>query len=90
VESPTEKEMADLIIKENSGAIKGLQLLGFRSHTLARVTDALRSIRQCLNARLSDPVKGLFFGGKVGMVDMEHILCKVGRKQGRRDSKSVV
>jgi hypothetical protein len=91
VEPPTDKELADLIIKANSGAIKGLELLGFQCHhDRVQVAAAIQGIQQYLNTELPKSVKHLFSDGKVGMFDVEHILRKVVRKQGRRGSRSPV
>jgi hypothetical protein len=90
VVSPTAKELTGLILKANSGAIRGLQLLGFECHTLDQIAGAIQRIRYDLHVGLSQSVMDLFRGGEVSLFDVEHLLCKVGRKQGRRDSKSLV
>ena len=87
---PTAKELASLILKANSGAIRGLQLLGLECHTLDQIAEAIQRIRHDLDVGLSQSVKDLFRGGEVGLFDVEHLLCKVGRKQRRRNSKSPV
>jgi len=91
VEPPTNEELADLSVKANNGAINGLQLLRFRCHRdHAQVAGAIHGIRQCLNTKLPESVNALFGDGEVGLFDVEHILCKVVRKQGRRGSRSPV
>src|SRR5277367_3852383 len=90
VVSPTEKELADLMVKANSGAIQGLHLLGYDCHTRDQVATAIQRIRQYLNVGLLKPVKERFGDGEVDLFDVEHILCKIARKQGRRGSKSPV
>lgn len=80
VVSPTEIEMAKLIVKANSGAMRGLEVLGWERN-VDGVEQALSSIRDALNTELSPSAKALFHGGEVGAVDLEHVLCKVSRKQ---------
>ena len=80
VVSPTDTEMADLIVKANRGAMKGLEILGC-TRTADRLAEALCSISDTLNVESSPSVKSLFHGGEVGLFDVEHILCKIARKQ---------
>jgi len=78
--SPTAAQMADLIVKANSGAMKGLDLLRC-PRKVGRVAAALVDIQSTLNEILPVEVKALFHGGAVEFFDVEHILCKVFRKQ---------
>ena len=80
VVSPTDNEMAKLIVKANCGAMRGLEVLGWERN-VDGVEEALRSIRDAFNTELSPSAKALFHGGEVGAFDQEHILCKVSRKQ---------
>jgi hypothetical protein len=90
VTSPTDSELATLLMKANSGAMRGLEVLGWKLEELSvqQVADELRSIRGTLNEQLLPSVKKLFYEGTVGVFDVEHILCKVWRKQGRQATKS--
>ena len=71
--------MADLIIKGASGAMKGLELLGY-SRAVGQVTAALLDIQNMLNKQFHEDVKVPFHGGEAGWFDVEHILCKVSFK----------
>ena len=88
VPRPTDNEMAALIRKSDSGAMKGLEVLGCKHGSVDEVADALQLIRHTLKEQLLPSVKGLFYEGKVGVFDVEHILCKVSRKQTRQATKS--
>ena len=87
--SPTENEMAKLIVKANGGAMRGLAALGWERN-VDKVEEAIRSIRHTLNIKLSPPVKALFHGGMVGVFDVDHILCKVSRRQSINATRSPV
>ena len=89
VTTPTDNEMATLLLKAKSGALRGLKALGWELG-VQHVADALHSIRGTLNEQLLPSVKDLFYKGKVGVFDVEHILCKVSRKQTRQATKSHV
>jgi len=69
--------------------MKGLEILGC-TRTADRVAEALSSISDTLNVELSPSAKSLFHGGEVGLVDVEHILCKIARKQQRQPTRSAV
>jgi hypothetical protein len=88
VTTPTDNEMATLLLKAKSGATRGLKALGWGLE-VQHVAEALRSIRGTLNEQLLPSVKDLFYEGKVGVFDVEHILCKVSRKQTRQATKSL-
>jgi len=83
VAPPTDSEMANLIVEAGSGAVTGLEILGYERDAV-QVAEALHDIRQALNTELSQSVKDQFHGGEVGVFDIEHILCKVHRKQASR------
>ena len=83
--APTEVEMAKLVVDTNAGAYKGLKLLGCERD----VTVALRDIHKLLNNQLPESVKAKFHGGEVGLFDVEHILCKVHRKQGQAKTSTI-
>jgi len=87
VTTPTDNEMATLLLKAKSGAMRGLKVMGWELE-VQHVADALHSIRGTLNEQLLPSVKDLFYKGKVGVFDVEHILCKVSRKQTRQATKS--
>lgn len=89
VVAPTVAEMANLIFTTNSGAMKGLEALGY-TRKVDHVVDALSHIRDKLNTELLPSVKMLFHGGEVGLFDVEHILCKVARKQQKSTTLSIV
>jgi len=89
VTSPTDNEMATLLLKSDNGAMKGLEVLGWK-RSVDEIADALHSIRNTLNEQLLPSVKGLFYDGKVGVFDVKRILCKVSRKQKRKATKSNV
>src|SRR2546423_11672516 len=80
---PTDSEMANLIVEAGSGAVKGLEILGYERDAV-QVAGALHDIQQALNTELSQSVKDQFHGGEVGVFDIEHILCKVHRKQATK------
>lgn len=87
VVSPTAGEMANLLSRANSGAMRGLEILGWR-HEETALDKALDMLRETLNRDLSPAAKGLFHGGEVGLFDIEHTLCKVARKQRNKQTKS--
>ena len=87
--SPTENEMAKLIVKANGGAMRGLAALEWEQN-VDKVEEAIRSIRDTLNIKLSPSVKALFHGGMVGVFDVEHILCWVSRRQSINATRSPV
>jgi hypothetical protein len=87
VTTPTDNEMATILPKAKSGAMRGLKAMGWELD-LRHVADALHSIRGTLNEQLLPSVKKFFGGGNVGIFDVEHILCKVSRKQTRLATKS--
>jgi hypothetical protein len=82
---PTEVEMAKLVVDANAGAYKGLKILGCERD----VALAFHEIRKLLNDRLPESVKTKFHGGEVGLFDIEHILCKVHRKQGKAKTSTI-
>ena len=82
---PTEIEMAKLVVDTNAGAYKGLKILGCERDVAA----ALQDICRLLNDRLPKSVKAKFHGGEVGLFDIEHILCKVHRKQGQAKTSTI-
>jgi hypothetical protein len=82
---PTEVEMAKLVVDTNAGAYKGLKILGCERDVVV----ALQHIRKLLNDQLPESVKAKFHGGEVGLFDIEHILCKVHRKQGRPKTSTI-
>lgn len=65
VSPPTVEQMAHLIVKAFSGAMKGLEVLGY-SRAEEQVTAARLAIRNTLNEQLHEGVKALFYGGEVG------------------------
>ena len=69
VTSPTDSELATLLMKANSGAMRGLEVLGWKLEELSvqQVADELRSIRGTLNEQLLPSVKKLFYEGTVGV-----------------------
>jgi hypothetical protein len=87
--SPTEPELAALIFQANSGAMSGLDILGFPRHETA-VAEALGFLRDTLNSRLPETVKAMFHGSKASVFDVEHALCKVARKQNARATMSLI
>ena len=87
VVSPTVGEMATIIVKGDSGAMRGLEILGWKRQVTA-VEEGLEILHRTLNSLLSPDVKALFYGGEVGLFDIEHVLCKVARKQGNMRTKS--
>jgi hypothetical protein len=87
VVSPTARELAKLLLRANSGAMRGLEILGWKREETA-VEEALEMLCETLNSHLSPVAKGLFHGGEVGLFDIEHTLCKVARKQGNMRTKS--
>jgi len=87
VVSPTVKDMATLIMKADSGAMRGLEILGWKRE-MTSVEEALEMLHRTLNTHLSRAAKALFHGNEVGFFDIEHILCKVTRKQGNMRTKS--
>jgi len=87
VVSPTTGELAKLLLRANSGAMRGLEILGWKREETA-VEEVLEMLCETLNSHLSPVAKGLFHGGKVGLFDIEHTLCKVARKQGNMRTKS--
>jgi len=64
--SPIDQEMATLLLKSDSGSMRGLEVLGWEG-SVDRITDGLDSIRHTLNEQLLPWVKRLFCGGKVGV-----------------------
>jgi len=87
VVSPTVEEMARLIVKADSGAMRGLEILGWKRE-MTSVEEALEILHRTLNTHLSNAAKTLFDGREVGLFDIEHTLCKVARKQGNMRTKS--
>jgi hypothetical protein len=87
VVSPTVGEMATVIVKGDRGAMRGLEILGWKGQVIA-VEEGLEMLHRTLNTLLSPAVKALFHGGEVGLFDIEHALCKVARKQGNMRTKS--
>ena len=85
VVSPTEVEMAKLVVDTNADAYHGLKLLGCERD----VAVALQEIRKVLNSQLPESVKVKFFDGEVGLFDVEHILCQVHRKQGQANTSTI-
>jgi len=85
VVSPTEVEMAKLVVDTNGDAYHGLKLLGCERD----VAVALQEIRKVLNSQLPESVKVKFFDGEVGLFDVEHILCQVHRKQGQANTSTI-
>ena len=61
VVSPTEKELADVIVKANSGAVRRLQLLGFDCRARDEVAGTLQRIRQHLDDGLVEILYGVLF-----------------------------
>ena len=59
---PTEKEMASLVVRINSGAMKGLEKLGFRRSEV-QIMKAIVYLKDTLNRTLPGDVKALFHGG---------------------------
>ena len=76
-------QMADLIVKANLGAMKGLGLFEC-PRKVGRVAAALVDIRGTLNEKLPVEIKALFHGGAVEFFDVEHILYKVSRNSSVR------
>jgi len=58
--------------------------------TCGHVSGALQHIQHILNVSLTQSVKRKFRRGKVGPVNVEHILCKIARKQTRKATQSTV
>ena len=87
--SPTDTEFAALIVKANSGAMRGLDILGFEHHESA-VAEALTFLRDTLNSCLPETVKRMFHMSKANIFDVEHALCKVARKQNVRATMSPI
>jgi hypothetical protein len=89
VTSPSDREIATgtLLLKSGTSSMRGLEVLGWEG-SVDQITDGLDSIRHTLNEQLLPSVKRLFCGGKVGVFDVEHILCKVFRKQTTLATKS--
>jgi hypothetical protein len=86
--SPTEPELAALIFRANSGAMRGLDILGFPRYETA-VAEALGSLRDTLNSGLPETARAMFHGSKASIFDVEHALCKVARKQNFRATMSL-
>ena len=84
---PTEKEMAQVIVRANSAASTGVALLGW-DRNVASIETALSLIRDTLNSELPQYVRALFHGGEVGIFDVEHILCKIAKKQATHGTAS--
>ena len=59
--------MAKLIVKPNSGAMRGLEVLGWE-RKVECLEEALRLIRDALNTELSPSAKALFHGGRSGLL----------------------
>ena len=87
VVSPTAGELGKLLLRANSGAMSGLEILGWKREETG-VEGLLEMLCETLNRHLSPVAKGLFHGGEVGLFDIEHILCKMARKQGNIWTKS--
>ena len=82
---PTEVEMATLVVDTNAGAYNGLKILGCERD----VAVALHDIHELLNDQLPESVKARFHGGEVELFDIEHILCKVHRKQAKATTSTI-
>ena len=67
VVSPTVGEMATVIVKGDSGAMRGLEILGWKRQVTA-VEEGLEILHRTLNTLLSPAVKALFHGGEVGLL----------------------
>jgi hypothetical protein len=50
----------------------------------------LELLRNVLNTQLSQMSKDLFHEREVGYFDVEHVLCKVSRKQGKDRTMPIV
>ena len=85
--SPNVGEMPTIIVKGESGAMGGLEILGWKRQVTA-VEEGLEMLYRTLNTLLSPAAEALFHDGQVGVFDIEHALCKVGRKQGNMRTKS--
>ena len=55
---------------------------------MTAVEEGLEMLHRTLNTLLSPAAKALFHGREVGLFDIEHVLCKVARKQGNMQTKS--
>ena len=85
---PAEDEIAKIIVKANSGAVRGLEVLRYECN-VDHVSAALVGIRHALNVELLPSVKILFNGGEVELFD-EHIICRVASKQIRPAMRSTI
>src|SRR5947207_15506025 len=80
---PSGDEMAELVFQANSGALRGLKILGFE-RSEEEIREAMRFLRDTLNIHLPKKVKALFSGGDIDLFDVEHALCKISRKQSQK------
>jgi hypothetical protein len=85
--SPNVGEMATVIVKGDSGAMGGLEILGWKPRVI-EMEEGLEMLHRTLNTLLSPAAKALFHGRQVGVFDIEHALWKVARKQGNMRTKS--
>ena len=83
------REIADLVVRGNKGAMRGLELLGWERN-VDSVGEALDLLCNVLNTQLSQMSKELFHEREVGYFDVEHVLCKFSRKQGKHRTMPIV
>jgi hypothetical protein len=86
ITSPSLTEMGDLIWKANTGALKGLRILGWEGDQ-SSVEHAIFGLLDAVNASVSSSTKDLLHNRSAGVFDIEHALCKVSSKQRLKKSR---